>query len=240
MFALTLAALLVIAFGIAVKLATTPSRVAPRIVTIPLADRSASRALLEAAEAVGFEPLSEPGVGQVEDSPISNSSPASAADLLPAGSLAPRFTLRTPTGAAVGLAGLRGRAVLLEFFATWCPECDAEAPHLARLSESLRGSRYAFLAVNADGETAPSVLAYHIYFGLEFPALLDPSSHPGSFHTHGSAGAVSRAYRVQSFPTFYVLDPRGRIVWAAAGEQPDLLLRDELRRAAASAPPVSG
>ena len=76
------------------------------------------------------------------------------------------------------------------------------------------------------------MLAYHIYYGLGFPALLDPSIHPGSFHSHGSPGRVSTAYRVQSFPTFYVLDPAGRVVLAAEGEQPDLLVREDLSRAA--------
>ncbi len=144
--------------------------------------------------------------------------------------------LRTPTGTRVSLRTLRGRAVLLEFFATWCPHCDAEAPHLERLYSSLRHSRDAFLAVNADGETAPSVLAYHIYFELAYPALLDPSSDPGSFSSAGSPGPVSTAYHVADYPTFYVLDPSGRIVWAGQGEQPDLLLAHELEQAALPRP----
>jgi hypothetical protein len=85
--------------------------------------------------------------------------------------------------------------------------------------------------VNADGEDAASVFAYHRYFGLQFPALLDPSGRPGSFHDQGSPGPVSTAYRVQAYPTFFVLDPRGRLVWRGDGEQPDALLRQELARA---------
>jgi thiol-disulfide isomerase/thioredoxin len=213
-----------------------PRRVAPRLVTIPLADRSAATTLLRAAEAVGFQPTNGGADGQVEGASISASNPPSAAGLLPAGERAPGFTLRTPVGARVSLTRLRGKAVLLEFFATWCPHCDAEAPHLERLSLSLPPSRYALVAVNADGETAPSVLAYHVYFGLGFPALLDPSSLPGSFHSQGLPGKVSKAYRVGSYPTFYVVDPAGRVVWGAVGEQPDLLLKAELRRAARALP----
>jgi hypothetical protein len=91
--------------------------------------------------------------------------------------------------------------------------------------------QYAVVAVNADGEDAASVLAYHIYFGFPFPAVLDPSSHPGSFHQPGSPGPVSSSYRVGLFPTFYIVDPHGRIAWRAHGEQPDALLLRELRRA---------
>jgi hypothetical protein len=88
--------------------------------------------------------------------------------------------------------------------------------------------------MNADGEDAASVFAYHRYFGLGFPALLDPSANPGSFHDPGAAGRVTTTYRVRSFPTFYVLDPKGVIRWASDGEQPDALLRQELRHALAA------
>jgi thiol-disulfide isomerase/thioredoxin len=217
------------------RLATSPARAPLRVVTIPLADRDASPALLAAAEAVGFEPASTSAGGQVEDAPLVTPAPPSASGLLAPGSAAPPFALRTPTGQRVSLARLRGRTVLLEFFATWCPHCEAEAPHLLGLSRSLAGARYAFVAVDADGETAPSVLAYHIYFELDFPALLDPSADPGSFHSPGSPGRVSDAYRIQTYPTFYVIDARGRVHWAAAGEQPDRLLRAELQAAAGGA-----
>ena len=112
--------------------------------------------------------------------------------------------------------------MLLELFATWCPHCAAEAPHLKAMYRALPKSRYAFVSVNADGEDAASILAYHIYFGLPFPALLDPNpSDPGTFHHEGSRGPVSKAYKVGEFPTFYVIDPQGKIAWSANGEQPD-------------------
>ena len=180
-----------------------------------------------------LEPTTEPGVGQLEDQPASAAHPPSNPNLLRVGSKAPAFTLKTPEGKSVRLTSLRGRTVLLEFFATWCPHCNAEAPHLHDLYASLSKRRYAFVSVNADGEDAASVFAYHRYFGLQFPALLDPSSNPGSFHRSGSAGRVSTRYGVRSYPTFYVLDPTGRIAWRSDGEQPDALLRLELARAAA-------
>ncbi len=224
----------VLALVVVGVLVATSSRAPLHLVTIPAADRGASRALLRAAEAVGFAPRSEPGAGQVETRLVAGL-PGSGPALLPPGTVAPPFTLRTPTGARVSLRSLRGRAVLLEFFATWCPHCAAEAPHLAGLARSLPSDRYAFVAVNADSETAPSVLAYHIYFGLGFPALLDPGGRAGSFHSPGTRGPITTAYRVHSIPTFYVLDPAGRVAWAGAGEQPDLVLRGELARAAAAA-----
>lgn len=216
---------------VVVLLATrsTPSTPAPAAASA--ADRSAPASLLAAANAVGFHPTTEPGVGQVESEPASAASPPANPNLLAVGTVAPGFTRETPQGVEVSLASLRGKAVLLEFFATWCPHCNAEAPHLRELAKSLAGKHVAFLSVNADGETGPSVYAFHRYYGLTFPALVDPGSPAGSFSHEGAAGAVSTRYRVQDFPTFYVIDPAGRIAWRGDGEQPDALLRSELLKA---------
>jgi peroxiredoxin len=232
--------LLAVAMGIAVVTAlvvgvlaatTGAKKAAPHVVTIPVADRAATPALLREAEAVGFHPNTASGAGEVEGRPLTGASPPAAGSLLPVGSTAPAFTLRTPAGTPLSLASLRGKAVLLELFATWCPHCAAEAPHLKAMYAKLPHDRYAFVAVNADSEDAASVLAYHIWFGLPFPALLDQGADTGSFHSAGSPGPVSTAYKVKLFPTFYVIDPHGKIAWSATGEQPDALLLDELRRA---------
>ncbi len=188
--------------------------------------------LAAAAAAIDFHPTLEPGVGQMEGLPASAAHPPLNKDLLPVGSEAPAFSLKTPTGKTVSLADYRGKAVLLEFFATWCPHCQAEAPHLAQLASSLSPSRYAFVSVNADGEDAASVYAYDRYFKVPYPSLLDPSSRPGSFYQAGGAGAVTSAYRVQDFPTFYIIAPDGRITWRSDQEQPDALLLRELEHAA--------
>jgi peroxiredoxin len=194
-------------------------------VTMPAADRKASPALRSSAEALGYRPTAS--------SDTTERKPASAAaapigGLLPVGTTAPDFALPTPTGEHVRLSRFRGRPVLLEFFATWCPHCAAEAPHLKRLYAT---SRAAFVSVNADSENAASVFAYHVWFGLPFPALLDARDRTVTWPADGPIGPVSSRYRVFSFPTFYVLDRRGRIIWRSAGEQPDAKLRQELTRA---------
>ncbi len=234
--ALVMGATVATALVVGVLAATTSSKKQPpHVVTIPAADRNASPALLQAAQAVGFRPTSEPGAGEVESRPLVNTNQPAAKGLLPAGSVAPPFALRTPAGEPVSLASLRGKAVLLELFATWCPHCAAEAPHLKTMYTKLPHDKYAFVSVNADSEDAASVLAYHIWFGLPFPALLDPGSDSGSFHSPGSPGPVSERYKVRLFPTFYVIDPRGKIAWSATGEQPDALLLQQLRQAARTA-----
>ena len=231
--AATLAAVIaVVAVLVAIRLVQPGAAPAPPPARPTAADLRAPAWLIAAARRVGFHTSTEPGVGEIESQPASAANPPSGSSLLPVGALAPEFTLRTPEGASVSLASYRGRAVLLEFFATWCPHCQAEAPHLRRIAQRLGFRRYAYLSINGDGETAPSVYAFHRYFGLPYPALLDPGGRPGSFSSPGGPGPVSRRYGLQNFPTFYVIGPSGRIVWRSDGEQPDALLVAELRRAA--------
>jgi peroxiredoxin len=226
----TAGAVVLVVVVAAVLLATRSDPGVPPPAAASASDRNAPQSLIRAAAKVGFSPNVEPGVGEIESKPA-NAARQTATPLLPVGTTAPDYTLKTPQGETVALSQFRGKATLLEFFATWCPHCAAEAPHLRALDASLPKQRVAFVSVNADGEDPASIYAYHSYFGLQFPSLVDPSSSPGSFHRQGAAGPVTTAYRVQSYPTFYVLDPKGRIAWRSDGEQPDALLRQELLKA---------
>jgi peroxiredoxin len=226
------ALLVVIGIVVGVLVGTRSTTKTPSAAAPSAADRNAPASLVAAANAVGFYPTTEPGAGATENRPASAAKPPYSHVLLPVGSQAPDFALKTPEGQTIRLADYRGKVVLLEFFATWCPHCNAEAPHLERIYRSLPKSRYAFLSVNADSEDAASVFAYHRYYGLTFPALLDPGSIPGSFHKQGSSGPVTTRYGLGAYPTFYVIDGHGRITWRSDGEQPDALLRQELARAA--------
>jgi peroxiredoxin len=195
------------------------------------ADRRAPRRLVRAADAVGFHPNVAIGVGEIESRPASAATGPAGAHLLRVGSSAPAFALRTPEGGTVRLDAYRGRVVMLEFFATWCPHCVAEAPHLAALARRFAARGAAFLAVDADSETAPSVYAFHRYFGIPYPALVDVGRRPGSFAHPGGLGPVASAYRVAAFPTFYLVGRDGTIRWRSDGEQPDALLAQRLTRA---------
>jgi len=228
---LVLLAVCVVAVVVGAVLARSSAH--PHVVTIPAADRNASPALLRAAQAVGFRPPGGGGAGQVEAEPAS-AAKLITSGLLPVGAPAPGFTLRTPTGTAVRLSSLRGKVVLLEFFATWCPHCNAEAPHLKKLYAQLPRSKVAFVSVDGNSDDAPSVFAYHLWHELPFPAVLDQGAKTVTFPQHGPIGPVSRKYGVSFWPTFYVLDARGRVAWRSGGEQPDALLARELRRAMAA------
>ena len=232
-YAIGLVVAIVVVIGVVVVAAMSPGN-APRAIPVPAADRNAPAALVQAANDLGYSPSTIAGAGTIEDAPAAAANAPLSSDLLPVGSKAPPFTLETPAGKKVSLSDFRGKAVLLEIFATWCPHCAAEAPHLRVLANELLKSKIAFVSIDGNGEDAASVFAYHRHFGLPFPALvdLDPSIPAATFPDHGHAGPVSKAYRTGYYPTFYVIDPQGRIAWGSDGEQPDALLRQQLERAA--------
>jgi peroxiredoxin len=193
---------------------------------------SAESDLAKAADAVGFHPTTDKSVGIVETLPADTTLLPPSKSMLPVGQMAPDFSLATPQGETVKLSAYRGKTVLLEFFATWCPHCQAEAEHLRRLYETLPKDNFAFLSVNADGEDPGSLYAYDRFFSVDWPLLLDPATPAGSFQKAGGAGAVTRAYGVALYPTFYIIDPKGRVHWRNDREQPDLLLIEQLQNAA--------
>jgi len=219
---------------VAIVAAMSSSPPPERAVTVSAEDRNAPVELRRAAGAIGFAPVEQSGVGAIEGQPAASARPSLGTDLLEVGAKAPPFTLSTPAGRKVSLADYRGKALLLEFFATWCPHCAAEAPHLRSLAAKLPPTA-AILSVDGSNADAASVYAYHVYYGLPYPALVDPdpATPAVTFPDHGKRGTVSKAYGVGYFPTFYVIDPEGRITWRADGEQPDELLEQQLARAAA-------
>ena len=189
-------------------------------------------ALAAAADALGFKQTTAANVGVVENLPPDTPLLAPSRSLLAVGAVAPDFVLSTAKGEKVRLSDYRGKAVLLEFFATWCPHCQAEVQHLTRLYESLPHSDFAFLSVNADSEDPASLYAFDRYFHIPWPTLLDPGSPAGSYKQSGGAGPVTRAYGVALYPTFYIVDARGKISWRNDREQPDMLISQRLHDAA--------
>jgi peroxiredoxin len=189
--------------------------------------------LAAAAKAVHFHSTMNSSVGMIEDKSASEGKPARNPDLLSVGSAAPDFSLKTPTGEQIRFSDYRGKTVLLEFFATWCPKCQAETKHLIKIVSGLPSSSVSILAVNADGEDPGSIYAFNRYFGIQYTTLVDPGSRPGSFNHPGEWGPVSTAYKAKYYPTFYVVDGKGTIIWRSDGEQPDALIENELRAAAA-------
>lgn len=128
---------------------------------------------------------------------------SSTAGLIPApqkGFLAPDFTLKTLDGESVTLSDLRGRAVLINFWATWCPPCRAEMPAFQQAYQDYEEQGFMIVAVNATIQDNPEdVAAFIEEYGLNFPIVLDTD------------GAVNQQYHVLSLPTSFFIDKEGII-----------------------------
>lgn len=122
---------------------------------------------------------------------------ASTNGLIPApraGFLAPDFTLETTDGETVKLSDLRGQAVVVNLWATWCPPCRAEMPALQEVYEEYKSRGLIVLAINSTvQDDAQAIPAFIAEYGLTFPILLD---------TNNEAG---RLYQLRSLPsTFFI------------------------------------
>lgn len=119
---------------------------------------------------------------------------------------APGFTLEDMDGKKFSLKNYRGKVVLVNFWATWCPPCRREMPSMERLYEKLEGKNFVVLALN-QMEDVDQVFTYtgELQVSPTFPILFDKDSN------------VSRAYSVLGLPTTYLIDKKGNIRFRAIG-----------------------
>lgn len=119
----------------------------------------------------------------------------------------PRITFTDGEGTERTLAEFRGRVVVLNLWATWCPPCRAEMPTLDRLQAELGGPRFEVVALSVDRAGPEAVRNFFDAEGIEYLELyIDPSMR-----------ALPRL-RVAGIPTTLVLDSRGREIARAIGE----------------------
>ena len=122
----------------------------------------------------------------------------------PATQAAPALDLTDLQGQHWTAERLKGRAVVLNFWATWCPPCKEELPSLQTLHE-LGGGNPLVIGINVR-ETASRVRRYVESTGLGFPVVLDPQAE------------LAKRYGVTAFPTTLLIGPDGQIRWRVVGE----------------------
>jgi peroxiredoxin len=128
------------------------------------------------------------------------------------GDAAPAFQAVAISGATVSLDDLRGRVVVINFWATWCPPCRVELPELDAYQAEM-GDRVVVLGIDT-GESAATVEPFVRQHGLRFPILLDEQ------------GAIAVAYGANGLPTSVILDRAGIVRERVTGP----MTRDTLAR----------
>jgi peroxiredoxin len=127
------------------------------------------------------------------------------------------FSLEDLTGKQWSLADLRGKVVLVNFWATWCPPCRKEMPDMDALYRRFRDQGLVVLAIS--DEEAPVVRKFLDEHPYTFPILLDPG------------GTVKNAYLVQGIPNSFVYNREGRIVATGADQRTERQFLEMLAKA---------
>jgi|GEM_PF-1326714 len=120
------------------------------------------------------------------------------------GDLAPDWTLADPDGKRHSLSDYRGKVVLMDFWATWCPPCKIAMPGLQRLHEELAGDGLVVLGINT-WERSPEMA----------PGFMTSNNYTYTLLMGGDE--VAGTYQVKGIPTFYVVGTQGEIIFKGRG-----------------------
>jgi thiol-disulfide isomerase/thioredoxin len=129
---------------------------------------------------------------------------------------APTFAPKEMEEESYDFADYRGRVVMLNFWATWCPPCRREMPSMERLHQMLGSDKFNVIAIN-QMETPDHVFAYTGQLAVDptFPILFDSDS------------SIANAYSVKGLPTTYLIDKQGNVRYRAIGgrefDHPDVV-----------------
>lgn len=116
----------------------------------------------------------------------------------------PDLALKDLAGVSRSLDDYKGKVVLVNFWATWCPPCRREMPSMQRLKEKMSGRSFVMLGVDS-AEQREEVEAFLKLVKVDFPILLDPDT------------AATRRWKVFALPTSFLVDRNGKVRYSISG-----------------------
>ena len=131
---------------------------------------------------------------------------------------APPFTLTLFDGRTISLADMRGKAVFLNFWSSWCPPCRAEARDIEAAWQNLKDKNIVFLGIDIQ-DKEKDALAYLKEFNVTYPNGRDAS------------GKISVDYGVWGIPETFFIDPQGRITYKHVGALGTAIVMGKLEEA---------
>jgi len=138
---------------------------------------------------------------KLNDSSFKFSNQVAIKDNLPA----PDFTFPGLDGKMVRLSDYKGKVVLVNIWATWCPPCVDEMPSMEKLYQKLKGENFEILAVSIDEPGLKAVAPFMKKSNLTFPALID------------SEGTIKTVYGITAIPESFIIDKQGFLIKKIVG-----------------------
>ncbi len=136
---------------------------------------------------------------------------------VPLGKLAPNFTVKTLAGEKRSLADFKGKVVMIDFWATWCPPCRKGLPETQALAKAYGDKGLAVLAISdEDAKTVSPFIKSNHY---TFPAYLDAGS------------KMSATYKIEAIPTVIIIDKTGHLLNYMVGLQDPATIKAALKKA---------
>lgn len=133
-----------------------------------------------------------------------------ATNLLKAGTVAPEIALKTIDGKQFSLKSLRGKYVVVDFWASWCPDCRKDAPNVVAMYNKFHKKGVEFVGVSFDTKSESWKSAVE-KLGIPYTQVSDMKNRRES--------PVALAYNIKWIPTVYVIDPEGKVVLATVVSQ---------------------
>jgi cytochrome c biogenesis protein CcmG/thiol:disulfide interchange protein DsbE len=135
--------------------------------------------------------------------------PGHAAETTPTDqrALAPDFSLSDTNGAVVSLSSLRGRVVLVNFWATWCAPCRAEMPWFVELRHQRGDDGFSIVGISLDDDGWTSVRPYAASQHIDYPLVIDTA-------------AAAQDYGIDALPATFLIDRHGRVAFVHRGLVP--------------------
>ncbi|MFZ2950061.1 MAG: TlpA disulfide reductase family protein [Desulfuromonadaceae bacterium] len=118
-------------------------------------------------------------------------------------------------GSTLKLSDLKGKVVLLNFWATWCPPCREEVPSMMKLNSIMAGKPFQMVAISIDEGGKPAIESFFKESGFSLPAYFDES------------GASAKSYGITGVPESFIIDKQGiivkKIIGGFAWDSPDVV-----------------
>ncbi|MFB0528022.1 MAG: peroxiredoxin family protein, partial [bacterium] len=131
---------------------------------------------------------------------------------------APDFTLPDLEGNSLTLSDFRGKVIILNFWATWCPPCRTEIPDFVQLYEKYKDEGLLIIGVNLDGGDSRAVKQFSENYRINYPIVL------------GNVDVTQDYGGIRGIPTTFIIDKKGNIKEKYVGYQPRATFEDAVER----------